>query len=103
MQKVYTKIESIVGNVVSVRAEGIRNGDLALVGNSYANVLTLDHDQMCIRDSIVGCSVVVLQRSAAALFVLHDGHQVKLCIRDSASVGADRNGAGHSYGSGSRG
>ena len=38
MQKVYTKIESIVGNVVSVRAEGIRNGDLALVGNSYATV-----------------------------------------------------------------
>lgn len=44
MQKVYTKIESIVGNVVSVRAEGIRNGDLALVGNSYANVIKLDHD-----------------------------------------------------------
>lgn len=44
MQKVYTKIESIVGNVVSVRADGIRNGDLALVGNSYANVIKLDHD-----------------------------------------------------------
>lgn len=44
MQKVYTKIESIVGNVVSVRAEGIRNGDLAWVGNSYANVIKLDHD-----------------------------------------------------------
>ena len=44
MQKVYTKIESIVGNVVSVRAEGIRNGDLALVGNSYAYVIKLDHD-----------------------------------------------------------
>lgn len=44
MQKVYTKIESIVGNVVSVRAESIRNGDLALVGNSYANVIKLDHD-----------------------------------------------------------
>ena len=44
MQKVYTKIESIVGNVVSVRAEGIRNGDLALVGNSYANVIKLDQD-----------------------------------------------------------
>ena len=44
MQKVYTKIESIVGNVVSVRAHGIRNGDLALVGNSYANVIKLDND-----------------------------------------------------------
>ena len=39
MQKVYTKIESIVGNVVTVRAEGVRNGDLALVGDSYANVI----------------------------------------------------------------
>ncbi len=44
MQKVYTKIESIVGNVVTVRAEGVRNGDLALVGKSYANVIKLDGD-----------------------------------------------------------
>ena len=44
MQKIYTKIESIVGNVVSVRASGVRNGDLALVGDSYANVIKLDND-----------------------------------------------------------
>ena len=44
MQKVYTKIESIVGNVVTVRADGVRNGDLALVGDSYANVIKLDRD-----------------------------------------------------------
>lgn len=44
MQKVYTKIESIVGNVVSVRATGVRTGDLAMVGKSYANVIKLDHD-----------------------------------------------------------
>ena len=44
MQKVYTKIETIVGNVITVRAEGIRNGDLALVGDSYANVIKLDKD-----------------------------------------------------------
>ena len=44
MQKIYTKIESIVGNVVSVRATGVRNGDLALVGSSYANVIKLDND-----------------------------------------------------------
>ena len=44
MQKVYTKIESIVGNVVTVRATGVRNGDLALVGDSYANVIKLDKD-----------------------------------------------------------
>ena len=29
MQKVYTKIESIVGNVVTVKAEGVRLGDRA--------------------------------------------------------------------------
>lgn len=44
MQKIYTKIESIVGNVVVVRAEGVRNGDLALVGDSYANIIKLDKD-----------------------------------------------------------
>ena len=44
MQKVYTKIESIVGNVITVRAEGARNGDLALVGKSFANVIKLDRD-----------------------------------------------------------
>ena len=44
MQKIYTKIQSIVGNVVSVRASGVRNGDLALVGDSYANVIKLDND-----------------------------------------------------------
>jgi len=44
MQKVYTRIESIVGNVVTVRAEGVRNGDLALVGGSYATVIKLNND-----------------------------------------------------------
>ena len=44
MQKIYTKIESIVGNVISVRATGVRNGDLALVGKSYANVIKLNND-----------------------------------------------------------
>ena len=51
MQKVYTKIESIVGNVVTVRATGVRNGDLALVGDSYANVIKLDHNQAKVTDS----------------------------------------------------
>lgn len=44
MQKIYTKIESIVGNVVVVKAEGVRNGDLAMVGKSFANVIKLDKD-----------------------------------------------------------
>ena len=44
MQKIYTKIESIVGNVITVRAKEARNGDLALVGKSFANVIKLDGD-----------------------------------------------------------
>ncbi len=48
MQKVYTKIESIVGNVITVKADGVKNGDLAEVstaeGKSYANVIKLDGD-----------------------------------------------------------
>jgi V/A-type H+/Na+-transporting ATPase subunit B len=44
VQKVYTKIESIVGNVVTVKAQGVRLGDLALVGDSYATIIKLDKD-----------------------------------------------------------
>lgn len=48
MQKVYTKIESIVGNVITVKAKGVKSGDLATVtsnsGISYANVIKLDGD-----------------------------------------------------------
>ena len=48
MQKIYTKIESIVGNVITVRAEGVRNNDLAEIttsrGKGYANVIKLDGD-----------------------------------------------------------
>ena len=48
MQKVYTKIESIIGNVITVRAEGVRNQDLAEIttsqGKSYANVIKLEGD-----------------------------------------------------------
>ena len=48
MQKVYTKIESIVGNVITVRAEGVKNSDLAEIssstGVSLARVIKLDHD-----------------------------------------------------------
>jgi len=47
MQKVYTKIESIVGNVITLHADDVRNNDLAEVktkmGTSYANVIKLDH------------------------------------------------------------
>ena len=51
MQKIYTKIDSIVGNVVTVKATGVRNGDLALVGKSYANVIKLDKDKVYLQVS----------------------------------------------------
>ena len=44
MNKVYTKIESVVGNVITVRATGVKYNDLAMVGSSYANVIKLDGD-----------------------------------------------------------
>ncbi len=48
MQKIYSKIESIVGNVITVRATGVKNGELGLVsykgGQSLANVIKLDDD-----------------------------------------------------------
>jgi V/A-type H+-transporting ATPase subunit B len=48
MKKVYSKIESITGSVITVRAEGIRYGDLAEVdtvfGTSLAEVNRLEGD-----------------------------------------------------------
>ncbi|MDR2746393.1 MAG: V-type ATP synthase subunit B [Treponema sp.] len=48
MKKVYSKIESITGSVITVRAEGIRYGDLAEVdtvfGSSLAEVNRLEND-----------------------------------------------------------
>lgn len=44
MNKVYTNIESIVGDVITVRAQGVRYNDLAVVGKSFANVIKLDGD-----------------------------------------------------------
>ncbi|MGD9926281.1 MAG: V-type ATP synthase subunit B [Sphaerochaeta sp.] len=48
MQKIYSKIESIVGNVITVRAVGVSNSELAIVTSggeqSYASVIKLDDD-----------------------------------------------------------
>ncbi len=53
IEKVYTKIDSIVGNVITVRAEGVRNNDLAEIttstGISYANVIKLDGDHVSLQ------------------------------------------------------
>ena len=48
MQKVYSKIENIAGNVIAVKASDVRYGDLAVVssshGDSLAEVIRLDGD-----------------------------------------------------------
>ncbi len=53
MRKIYSKIESIAGNVISVRAEGVRYNDLATVssrhGESLANVIRLDGDRVSLQ------------------------------------------------------
>lgn len=53
MHKVYTKIDSIAGNVISVSAEGIRNEDLAVVstrdGESLASVIKLDGNNVSLQ------------------------------------------------------
>ena len=70
MQKVYTKIESIVGNVVTVRAKDVRLGDLALVGDSYANVIKLDKDVVSLQVRCAGCRN---QRSGTLPWTTDDG------------------------------
>lgn len=53
MQKVYTKIESIIGNVITVKADGVKSGDLAEIttrtGISFANVIKLDGDYVSLQ------------------------------------------------------
>ncbi len=53
MRKVYSRIESIVGNVISVRAEGVRYGELAVVGSRYgdslAEVIRLRGDEVSLQ------------------------------------------------------
>ncbi len=53
MQKVYSKIESISGNVITVKAEGVRYKELAVVGSRYgsslAEVIRLKGDEVALQ------------------------------------------------------
>ncbi len=53
MKKVYSRIESITGNVITVSADGIRYGDLATVssryGVSFAEVIRLNEDTVSLQ------------------------------------------------------
>ncbi len=53
MQKVYSKIESISGNVITVKAKGVRYKELAVVGSRYgssmAEVIRLKGDEVALQ------------------------------------------------------
>ncbi|MBN2445055.1 MAG: V-type ATP synthase subunit B [Spirochaetales bacterium] len=53
MRKIYNKIEQIAGNVITVKADGIKYGELAEVssghGKSLAEVIRLDHDLVALQ------------------------------------------------------
>ncbi len=53
MRKVYSKIDSIVGNVITVKADGAKYGDLAEIstsfGDSLAEVIKLDDDMVSLQ------------------------------------------------------
>lgn len=53
MRKVYSKIESIAGNVITVKADGILYGELAEIttsfGKSLAEVIKLDRDTVALQ------------------------------------------------------
>ncbi|HEQ71297.1 MAG TPA: V-type ATP synthase subunit B, partial [Spirochaetia bacterium] len=50
MRKIYSKIEQIVGNVITVKADGIKYGELAEVktghGSSLAEVIRLEKENV---------------------------------------------------------
>ncbi len=53
MSKVYSRIESIAGNVITVKANGIRYGDLARINTSFgislAEVIKMDGDSVSLQ------------------------------------------------------
>ena len=58
MQKVYSRIHSIAGNVLSLRAEGVKYGELAVIssprGESLAEVIRIDRDMVYLQ-VFAGC------------------------------------------------
>lgn len=53
MRKIYSRIDAIAGNVITVSAEGVKYGDLAVVssssGESLANVIRLDGNNVSLQ------------------------------------------------------
>ena len=53
MKKIYSKIDEISGNVITVRAQGVRYGELALVNSAYgaslAEVIKIYEDRVSLQ------------------------------------------------------
>ena len=76
MNKVYNRIESITGNVITVRAKGIRNNELATVstrfGKSLAEVNKIEGDLVSLQVFAGGKGVsCLLYTSPGAMMITH--------------------------------
>ena len=79
MQKVYTKIESIVGNVITVKADGVRSGDMGQIAPKFAhdkNVVAYTKVDDIIKTYInfVGRSHELFNAAMEALYTEYDSH-----------------------------
>ena len=76
MNKVYNRIESITGNVITVRAKGIRNNELATVstrfGKSLAEVNKIDGDLVSLQVFAGGKGVSTVSTGDEVRFLGHE-------------------------------
>lgn len=91
MKKVYSRIESITGNVITVRAEGVQYGELAQVGTrfgtSLAEVIRLADDEVSLQVFAGGRGISTGDE------VRFLGHPMQVSFTDSL-LGRIFNGAG---------
>jgi V/A-type H+-transporting ATPase subunit B len=91
MKKIYNRIESITGNVITVKAEGVSYGELARVstrfGDSLAEVIRLQDDMVSLQVFAGGRGISTGDE------VLFLGHPMKVSFSDDL-LGRIFNGAG---------
>ena len=72
MEKIYSKIESISGNVITVKAENVAYGELAEIstsfGKSLAEVIKLDRDLVSLQVFAGGRGISTGDRRFRAVF-----------------------------------
>ena len=91
MNKVFNKIESIVGNVITVKAEGVRYNELAMIntrfGKSLAQVNKIDGDIVSLQVFAGG------QGISTGDEVRFSGHEMRVSFSDDL-LGRIFNGSG---------